>query len=131
MRDGLVLSKQGMFGNFSPFQANAIRMLAAAIFIWGWTAMQGQVGATFTALREKPRVIGLLALGALVGPLLGVSASLLAVQHAEVGVASTLMALPPVIILPISYFAFKERIGWQGILGTILAIIGVAVLFLA
>jgi hypothetical protein len=32
----------------------------------------------------------LAALGALVGPLLGVSASLLAVQHAEVGVASTL-----------------------------------------
>jgi len=30
---GLVLSKQGMFGEFSPFQANAIRMLAAVIFI--------------------------------------------------------------------------------------------------
>jgi drug/metabolite transporter (DMT)-like permease len=36
-----------------------------------------------------------------------------------------------VIILPISYFVFKERIGWQGIFGTILAIVGVAVLFLA
>ena len=35
---------------------------------------------------------GLLALGALVGPVLGVSASLLAVQHTEIGVASTLMA---------------------------------------
>jgi drug/metabolite transporter (DMT)-like permease len=41
------------------------------------------------------------------------------------------MALPPVIILPISYFALKERIGWQAILGTVLAILGVAVLFLA
>jgi drug/metabolite transporter (DMT)-like permease len=128
---GLVLSKQGMFGEFSPFQANAIRMLAAVIFIWVWTAFDGRVGATFTALRDKPRVIGLLALGAVVGPLLGVSASLLAVQHAEVGVASTLMALPPVIILPISYFALKEKIGWQAILGTLLAIAGVAVLFLA
>jgi drug/metabolite transporter (DMT)-like permease len=128
---GLVLSKQGMFGDFSPFQANAIRMLAAVIFIWGWTAFDGKVSATFHALREKPHVLRLLALGALVGPLLGVSASLLAVQHAEVGVASTLMALPPVIILPISYFVFKEKIGWQGILGTMLAIAGVAVLFLA
>jgi len=41
------------------------------------------------------------------------------------------MALPPVIILPISCFAFKERIGWQAILGTGLAIAGVAILFLA
>jgi drug/metabolite transporter (DMT)-like permease len=128
---GLVLSKQGMFGEFSPFQANAIRMLAAVIFTWGWTAFDGRASATFTALRGQPHVLRLLALGAVVGPLLGVSASLLAVQHAEIGVASTLMALPPVIILPISYFAFKEKIGWQAILGTVLAIAGVAVLFLA
>ena len=128
---GLVLSKQAMTGNFSPFQANAIRMLAAVLFIWAWTALEGRAKATFAAVREKPQVIWLLALGALVGPVLGVSSSLLAVQQAEVGVASTLMALPPVIILPVSYFLFKERIGWQAILGTLLAIAGVAILFLA
>jgi drug/metabolite transporter (DMT)-like permease len=128
---GLVLSKQGMSGEFSPFQANAIRMLAAVIFTWAWTVFDRQVNATFMALQEKPRALGWLALGAFVGPVLGVSASLLAVQHAEIGVASTLMALPPVIVLPISYFVFKEKVGWQAIAGTILAILGVAVLFLA
>jgi drug/metabolite transporter (DMT)-like permease len=128
---GLVLSKQGMFGEFSPFQANVIRMSAAVIFTWLWTVLEGRAGATISALREKPRVIGLIAAGALVGPLLGVSASLLAVQHAEIGVASTLMALPPVIILPFSYFVSREKIGWQAVVGTILAIAGVAVLFLA
>ena len=128
---GLVLSKQGMFGEFSPFQANAIRMLAAVIFSWLWTVFAGQAGSTFAALHAKPKVVQLIALGAFVGPVLGVSASLLAVQHAEIGVASTLMALPPVIVLPISYFMFKESIGWQAIAGTILAIAGVAVLFLA
>ena len=128
---GLVLSKQGMFGDFPVFQANSIRMLAALIFIWAWTALDGKVTATFTSLKEKPQVLGLLALGALVGPVLGVSASLLAVQHAEIGVASTLMALPPVLILPISYFVYKETIGWQAIFGTVLAIAGVAILFLA
>ncbi|HEX6270003.1 MAG TPA: DMT family transporter, partial [Anaerolineales bacterium] len=128
---GLVLSKQGMFGDFSPFQANVIRMLAAVVFIWLWTAFSGKAGATFSALRGKPQAIHLLALGAFVGPVLGVSSSLLAVQHTEVGVASTLMALPPVIVLPISYFAFKERIGWQAIAGTLLGIGGVAILFLA
>jgi drug/metabolite transporter (DMT)-like permease len=128
---GLVLSKQGMFGEFSPFQANAIRMLAAVIFTWVWTVFDRKVNATLIALQEKPTVLGWLALGAFIGPVLGVTASLLAVQHAEIGVASTLMALPPVIVLPISYFAFKEKIGWQAIVGTILAILGVAVLFLA
>jgi drug/metabolite transporter (DMT)-like permease len=46
-------------------------------------------------------------------------------------VASTLMALPPVIVLPISYFIFREKVGWQAVAGTVLAIAGVAVLFLA
>ena len=128
---GLVLSKQGMFGDFSVLQANAIRMLAAVIFIWALTAFERKAGSTFVVLRENPKALGLLALGALVGPVLGVSASLLAVQHAEIGVASTLMALPPVLILPISYFVFKEKVGWQAIVGTLVAIAGVAILFLA
>jgi drug/metabolite transporter (DMT)-like permease len=128
---GLVLSKQGMTGDFSPFQGNAIRMLAAVAFAWILAAFQGQAGATIKTVRENPKSLNLLALGALVGPVLGVSASLLAVQHAEVGVASTLMALPPVIVLPISYFVLKEKVGWQALAGTLLAIVGVAILFLA
>jgi drug/metabolite transporter (DMT)-like permease len=128
---GLVFSKQGMAGDFSPFQANAIRMLAAVIFIWVAAALQGDARGTIREVRGKPRVLGLLALGALVGPVLGVSSSLFAVQHAAIGVASTLMALTPVILLPISAFVFREKIGWQAIVGTILAIAGVGVLFLA
>jgi drug/metabolite transporter (DMT)-like permease len=120
-----------MTGDFSPFQANAIRMLAAAIFIWLWAMFEKQARATIGIIRKQPKALQLIALGAVVGPVLGVSASLLAIQHAEIGVASTLMALPPVIVLPISYFVFKEKVGWQGVAGTVLAIIGVAVLFLA
>ena len=128
---GLVLSKQAMAGGFSPFQANAIRMLAAVIFTWAWTAVEGQISSTVETIRNHPKALQWIAFGAVIGPVLGVSSSLLAVQHAEIGVASTLMALPPVIVLPISYFVFKEKIGWQGIAGTFLAILGVAVLFLA
>lgn len=77
---GLVLSKQGMSGGFSPVQANAIRMLAAVSFIWIWAIVAGQAGSTFQELRGKPGVLGLLALGAFVGPVLGVVSSLLAIQ---------------------------------------------------
>jgi drug/metabolite transporter (DMT)-like permease len=128
---GLVLSKQGMFGDFSPFQGNVIRMLAAVLFTWILAVIDGNFNTAITTVRGQPQALRLIALGAFVGPVLGVSASLLAVQHAEIGVASTLMALPPVIVLPISYFVFKEKLGWQAIVGTILAIVGVAILFLS
>jgi drug/metabolite transporter (DMT)-like permease len=51
--------------------------------------------------------------------------------YARLGAYVVLMSLTPVIILPISYFVFREKIGWQAILGTVLAIFGVAILFLA
>lgn len=128
---GLVLSKQGMLGGFSPFQANAIRLLAAVLFVWILAGIQGKATSTFKDLRGKPQVVGLLALGAFVGPVLGVVSSLFAIQHIEIGIASTLNALTPVIVLPISYFFLKEKVGWQAIVGTLLAIAGVAILFLA
>ncbi len=55
---------------------------------------------------------------------------MMAVQRTEVGVASTLMALPPLFLLPLSYVFFKERFGWGAVAGTFLVMLGVAILFL-
>ncbi len=127
---GLVLSKQGMGGDFSPFAGTLIRMTAAIVFLWGMAIFQKEVKSTIQSVRAHPKALGWAAFGALFGPVVGVSASLLAIQHAEVGVASTLMALPPVFMLPISYFVYKERLSWQSVAGTLVAITGVAFLFL-
>ena len=127
---GYVFSKQGMAGDFSPFQGNVIRMLAAALALWIMAAFQKEVGSTLQTLRQNTSALKLLALAALIGPVFGVTASLLAVQHAEVGVASVLTSLSPIFILPISHFVFKERLGWQAIAGTLLAMAGVFILFL-
>ncbi len=127
---GYVFSKQGMYGDFSPFQGNAIRMLAAALSLGLMGILQKEVGKTIETLKANPSAIKQLAIAALIGPVLGVSASLLAVQHAEVGVASTLTSLSPIFMIPVSHFIFKEKLGWQAIVGTLLAMAGVAILFL-
>ena len=120
-----------MAGNFPPFAGTLIRMIAAFVTLWIVASFQRQVGVTVDNMRRRPQVLGWVAFGALFGPVIGVSLSLLAVQHTGIGVASTLMALPPVFMLPISYFVFKERFGWQAIAGTLLAMAGVALLFLS
>jgi drug/metabolite transporter (DMT)-like permease len=68
--------------------------------------------------------------GTIVGPFLGIWLSLVAVQLTPVGVAATLMALPPVILIPLGYFIYNERISRRSILGTVLAFAGVALIFL-
>ncbi len=127
---GFVFSKQGMYGTFSPFQGNAIRMLAALLALFVIALFQKQVGQTVSSLRANPGAFRMLMLAGFIGPVLGVSSSLYAVQNAEVGVASTLTSLAPIFMLPISAFFFKERLGWQAIAGTLLAMAGVAILFL-
>jgi len=127
---GLVFSKQGMLGDFSPIRANVIRMLAAGVALFIFMLLQKETGKTVQTLRANPAAIRLLAIAALIGPVIGVSLSLLAVQNTAVGVASVLTSLSPIFMLPIAHFFFKEHLGWQAIAGTLLATIGVAVLFL-
>jgi len=127
---GLVLAKNGLFGEFSPISGNVIRMITAAVVLWMMTFIQREAGKTLRTLAEDRRGVGFTIAGAIAGPFLGVSFSLLSLQRTEVGVASTLMALPPLFLLPLSYVIFKERFGWGAVAGTFLAVFGVAILFL-
>jgi drug/metabolite transporter (DMT)-like permease len=127
---GLVLSKNGLYGDFSPISANLIRMLSATIVLWAVTFLQRKALSTFERLKSNRRSMFLIFAGVVSGPFLGVSLSLFAIQKTAIGVASTLMALPPVFLLPISYIFFKERFSWGAIVGTLVAVVGVALLFL-
>jgi drug/metabolite transporter (DMT)-like permease len=128
---GYVLSKQGLTDGFPPLAGNSIRMLAAVIVLWALASIQGKAGETLNSMRERPQVLGWLTLAAFGGPVLGATLSLFALQHTQVGIASTLIALPPVFLLPVSWLVFKEKFDWGAVLGTLVTIGGVALLFLA
>jgi drug/metabolite transporter (DMT)-like permease len=55
--------------------------------------------------------------------------SLVALDRAQMGIASTLCSLSPVFILPFAAWIHRERIGPRAILGALLAVGGTAVLF--
>ena len=128
---GFVLSKQGLSDGFSPIAGNSIRMLTAVIILWGMVLIQGKASRTIDSVRAHPRALGMLFIAAFTGPVLGVTSSLFALQHTQVGIASTLTALPPVFLLPVSWLVFKEKFDWGAVIGTLIAIGGVAMLFLA
>lgn len=125
---GLVLSKYGM-KDYNAFAASQIRVLAG---LAGFTIM-------FVFLRRWRHVAGSfknkkgmknLVTGSVFGPFLGVSFSLLAVQLTKTGVAATIMAIVPVLIIPPAIILQKEKIGIREIFGAIVAVGGVALLFL-
>lgn len=128
---GLIASKEGIKGDFPALSGNVMRLTVSTLAIWGFTALSRQVGPGIQALREHPRAVRYMLVGAIFGPFIGVTASLIAVQHAAVGVASTLMSMTPIILLPISRFYFHEDITRRAVVGTIIAVAGTAILFLA
>lgn len=127
---GLIFAKKGLVGDFPAISATLIRMLVAGIVLWMFTILNRQAGPTITILGSHRRAFLLIFGGSITGPLLAVTLSLIAIQRTEIGIASTIMALTPIFLLPISYIVFKEHFGWQAIAGTIIAMIGVALLFL-
>ena len=124
---GLVLSKQGMVGAFPALSASLIRLTTASMVIWLWALIQGQLRPTIEGLRNR-RARWAIAGGALTGPFMGMTLSLVAVQLTHVGIASTLMSLSPVFLLPMSHWIFKERITQRAIVGTVVAMVGVAMI---
>ena len=128
---GLITSKIGLAGDFPALSGNLIRVLAATLVLWIWTAFRGQVPAAWQALKGDRHASGYILAGSVVGPFLGIWFSLIAIQYTEVGVASTLMGLAPIILLPLSRIFLHEEVTGKAVLGTIVAMIGVAILFLA
>ena len=127
---GLVASKKGLAGDFAPLSANLIRMSIAMAAMWIYTLLRREAQQTVNALAaDKQASLATLG-GSLVGPFIGVWLSLIAVQLTPVGIASTLMALPPVFVLPLSRWVFMEQISPRAILGTCVAIGGVAFILL-
>lgn len=125
---GLVLSKVGMEG-YDSFASTQIRVMAGiAGFAFLFTVMGFWKHAIRALGKRKPMMQ--LSLGAFFGPFLGVSFSLISIKYADTGIASTIMAIVPVLIIPPSMILYKEKVTLKEIAGAILAVSGVAMFFL-
>jgi len=125
---GLVLSKFGM-KSYDPFAATQIRLIAGMFGFTVLVTILGRWGGVIKALSNRQGMAAI-SLGSFFGPCLGVSFSLLAIQHAKTGIASTIMAIVPVLIIPPAVFLYKEKVTLFEMLGAIVSICGVALFFI-
>ncbi|MBR4739387.1 MAG: DMT family transporter [Bacteroidales bacterium] len=70
-------------------------------------------------------------LGATVfGPFVGVSASLLATQYTSTGIAQTLFALTPVLIIAPAAWLFHQKVTAREVIGAVISVVGVCLFFI-
>jgi drug/metabolite transporter (DMT)-like permease len=126
---GLVLSKVGMGTVVDPLPATAIRMAAATAGVWALGLATGRVRRLPVLARDP--MARLATVGAtFLGPVFGVWLSLVAVRLTKTGIAATLMATTPIVVLPLLIFVQKEKVSRRAALGAAVAVAGVGMLFL-
>jgi drug/metabolite transporter (DMT)-like permease len=70
-------------------------------------------------------------LGATVfGPFVGVSASLLATQYTSTGIAQTLFALTPILIIAPAAWLFHQKVTAREVIGAVISVAGVCLFFI-
>ena len=138
---GLVLSKIGLehytaaasfggsMGTFIyPIGGTMIRALTGLICFLLLLLFRGHLGQLRTAVQD-PVGMKYAFWATLLGPTVGVSLSLLALQYTQAGVAQTIMALVPVLIIWPSHVLFKTKVTTMQVIGTVIAVLGVTLFF--
>ncbi len=126
---GLVLSKYGM-QDYDPFAATQIRLIAGIFGFLVLIILSGRWKKVISSIKKKEGMAAA-ALGSFFGPFLGVSFSLLAVKFTETGIAATIMAIVPILIIPPAVLIYKEKITMMEFIGSLISIGGVSLLFLS
>ena len=134
---GLVLSKIGMDHYDTtqlpewliPFSANFLRCVAGIIGFSFLLYFREGFRPLRNALQDA-KGMTVVTMTTIFGPFMGVGFSLMAVQYAPAGIASTLMALTPIIIILPSWWLFRQPITLRSVVGSVISFIGVGLFFL-
>ena len=124
---GLVLSKYGM-KSYDPFAATHIRIIVGMVGFAIIVVLLRKTSLIRSALKSRKGMTGI-SIGSVFGPFLGVSFSLYAIQHTGTGIASTIMAIVPILIIPPAIMLFKQKVSMKEVVGAVISVIGVALFF--
>ncbi len=127
----LIYAKEAFqLGEINGFVATFYRMVPSVPFMLFLGFLYRKKTNNISILKTEKTALKYIILGSIIGPFLGITFSLIAVAYTFVGIASTLMATVPIVMLPIVKFYYKETLSPISIIGAFIAVVGIAVLFL-
>jgi drug/metabolite transporter (DMT)-like permease len=128
---GLIMAKCAFnIGPVNGFLATLIRASAALLVITPLNYFLGRFTQPKVIFSKNHKALVFTLMGAVFGPFLGVTFSLIAISLTKVAIAATIMATVPILMLPAVRIIFKERLSWRSIVGAFIAVGGVIILFI-
>jgi len=124
-----ILAK-GALTDLGPFSSNAIRMIGGLIgSVILSVCIRKQWKNDFKTFANK-KDFSLLFIASITGPVIGMSLLLTAFNYAPVGLTTAIVQISPLFILCYELLFLKKKIKPRGIIGTALAVAGVALMFI-
>jgi drug/metabolite transporter (DMT)-like permease len=128
---GLVFAKMAFnIGEINGFVATFYRIIIAIMIFYPIYVYSTKMPNPLKVYYKDKTALLFTIAGSILGPYLGITFSMIAISYTKVGIASTIMASAPILMLPVTKYFFKERLSWKSIIGAILAVGGIALLFL-
>jgi len=126
---GMVMSRMALAGraDVSAFSGSLVRVAAASVFALLAMLATGRAGQLVAAVKNA-RAMRIILAGTVVGPVVGIWLSQVAIKLAPSGVATALIGTSPVMMVPLAYLFFGERPTASAVAGAVLATAGVAVM---
>jgi drug/metabolite transporter (DMT)-like permease len=110
-----------------PLQATLIRITIGTLATWAFLPLVRRLRPTIRAVADRKAMLVVLG-GTIVGPLVGVWTSMVAFQHLESGIASSLINTSPIFMIPLSSLVYGEKHSFRSLVGTLLAMGGMFLL---
>ena len=126
MAVSVIIAKEAL-ASADSIQAAFIRLLAGTIGIFLFGQATSRMGDSLKFLLDK-RFAALFLISVFVVTFGGFWLSLFAIEKTDVSVANTLNSTEPLFVLPIATFVLKETITVWVVIGSILAVLGIALL---
>lgn len=126
MAVSMIIAKKGL-ESISAIQATFIRMVAGTVGMFLLGLFAGRLGKWMLPFRE-PRLLGFFVLSVCVVTFGGFWLSLVAIKYVDVSIAYTLNSTEPLFILPLAALILKEKVTLRALLGTLIALVGIACL---
>jgi drug/metabolite transporter (DMT)-like permease len=124
----VLLAKAGVV-SVPTVQAASIRLLAGSAGLMLWGVSRGELGlwvspfSKGTLLAKVAVVVSVVVFG-------GFWLSIVALKHIDASIAGTLNSTSPLFILPLSVVFMKEKLSFRIVLGTAIAVGGVALILM-
>lgn len=128
---GLIFAKLAFNeGDIHSLVATLVRIGSAVLIMLPIALIFRRYKNPFKLYYNDRKSFQLVSIGSVIGPYLGISLSFIAITNTNIGIASTLLSTVPIVMLPLNYYIYKEKLSYKSIIGAFIAVGGVSILFL-